>query len=84
MSIFNFWDKLKAKNKEQDIQRLKDEFYIRERDNVIWIMHNGVAVNKLPSITTTEDMISILSELRENAVEYAYPEEKETSKTYMQ
>lgn len=51
---------------------MKASFTSRKKGGKLWILHNGVAVNKLPPFTTAQEAIKILKETRGHAVSYAF------------
>lgn len=71
-----WWDNFKANYKRDNIARLKDSFYLKEKNSHIWIMHDGVAINQLPPFASTDEIVVILEETRTCAIEHAYGKEE--------
>lgn len=70
--IKKWWQTSKVKNQEDKIARLKDSFYLKEKNGSVWIMHEGVAVFKIPAFASSEETIAYLEESRGYAIECAF------------
>lgn len=67
-----WWDDTKAKSKSDNITRLRDSFHLKEKDGNVWVMHEGVAVFKVPAFASCDEAVVYLEESRGYAVECAY------------
>lgn len=70
--IKQWWERTKAKNQADNISRLRDSFYLKEKNGNVWIMHNGDAVFKIPSFASSEETVAYLEESRGYAIECAF------------
>ena len=70
--IRKVWHCCKAKQIAKEIERLRDEFYIKEKNGTVWILHNGIAIEKIHPLSSSEDMLKLLENARRNAVSYAF------------
>lgn len=70
--IKDWWFAYKEKNQQEAIKRLRESFYIQEKNGVIYIMHNDVATWKIESNATSKSVICFLDKIRNIAVENAY------------
>lgn len=77
--IKKWWRSIKDKNLSDNIMRLKSDFYVKERNGSMWVMHNGDAIRKLPPSASSKEIIRILNETRSCAVEYAFGNESITN-----
>ena len=70
--IKQWWEQFKAKNKSDNISRLRDSFHLKEKDGNVWVMHEGVAVFKVPTFESCDEAVAYLEESRGYAIECAY------------
>ena len=63
-------EKRKEKSRLQKDAEIKSEFRVVERDNKLWLTHNGVAFMEMPWDMTSSDVASKLAEVRETAITY--------------
>lgn len=66
------WERAKEKNEADKISQLRDSFYLKEKNGNVWIMHDGVAVFKIPSFASSEETVAYLEESRGYAIECAF------------
>lgn len=74
--IKQWWQSTNDKSRQAEIKELRDSITLREKDGIMWILHNGVAIHKLPPFASSDEMILMLEEVRDGAVEYKYGKEK--------
>lgn len=70
------WRAYKEKGRLAEIERLRSEFRIKEKNGVLWIMHGDTAVDMVPSFASSEEIVRMLEETRRCAVEYAFGSER--------
>lgn len=70
--IKQWWEQSKAKSLSNQILEIRDSFYLKEKDGSVWIMHDGVAVFKVPSFASSEETVAYLEESRGYAIECAF------------
>lgn len=75
--INNFLESVKRKDRLAQIERLRNSFSIKERDGKLWIMHNEIAILKMETFSSTSEVVRILEETKDHAVEYAFGVKKE-------
>lgn len=78
--ITQWWKQTKAKDRAYKVLKIRDSFYLKEKDGSVWILHDGVAVNQLPPFASTEEIVAILEETRTCAVEYAFGKSQDYEK----
>lgn len=54
-------------NKELDIS---STFYVKEKSDKLWILHNGYAIQELKPDQTVKEILEILSNYKETAIRY--------------
>lgn len=83
--IKQWWEQSKAKNESEKVSQLRDSFYLKEKNGSVWIMHDGVAVFKVPSFASSEETVAYLEESRGYAIECAFgiPFVQETGKRHL-
>lgn len=70
--IKQWWEQSQAKNQADKVSQLRESFYLKEKDGNVWIMHDGVAVFKIPAFASTEETVAYLEESRGYAIECAF------------
>lgn len=70
--IKQWWEQSKAQTQADNVAKLRDSFYLKEKNGSIWIMHEGVAVFKVPSFASSEETVAYLEETRGYAIECAF------------
>ena len=73
--IKRWWEQSKAKTQADNITHLRNSFYLKEKNGSVWIMHDGVAIDKVYPCTSSDDVVKLLNEARNYAVEYAIGKE---------
>lgn len=83
--IKQWMERAKAKNEADKVSQLKDSFYLKEKNGNVWIMHDGVAIFKIPSFASSEETVAYLEESRGYAIECAFgiPHEQGKGKRYI-
>lgn len=64
-----WWEQSKEKTQADNIAKLRDSFYLKEKNGNVWIMHDGVAIFKIPIFASSEEIVAYLEESRGYAVE---------------
>lgn len=54
-------------NKELDIS---STFYVKEKNDKLWILHDGYAIQELKPEQTVKDIVEILNNYKETAIRY--------------
>lgn len=70
--IKQWWEQSQAKNQADKVTQLRESFYIKESSGSVWIMHDGVAVFKIPPFASSEEIVTYLEESRGYAIECAF------------
>lgn len=70
--IKRWWQREKEKSKSEDISRIRNNFYLKEKNGNVWIMYGGIAIFKVPAFASSEETVAYLEESRGYAIEYAY------------
>lgn len=63
-------EKRKQKTQAQRRMELHNEFRVEERDESLWLTHNGVAFAKIDGDTPSHVVTAMLAKSRATAVEY--------------
>lgn len=66
------WRAYKERGRLAEIERLRSEFRIKEKNGALWIMHGETAVDMIPAFATSDEVVRMLEETRCCAVEYAF------------
>lgn len=71
MKLIRKWlNDYKAKTQLDKMEQIRSNFGIKERKGVIWILHNGYAVEEMPSNASAEKIASALEKARITALKY--------------
>lgn len=74
--IQNWWRAYKQRSRLAEIERLRSEFRIKEKNGALWITYTGgrdeVAIDMIPAFASSEEIVRMLEETRCCAVEFAY------------
>lgn len=70
--ILNKLHAYKEKGKRDEIARLREQFQLKEKNGVMWVMYSNTAIFKVESFANISEAVRILEETRDFAVEYAY------------
>lgn len=63
-------EKQKSKNQHNKEVEITSTFYIREKDEYLWILHNGHAIQRIDPEKTAEEIVDMLCKYRETAIKY--------------
>lgn len=79
--IRKFLESVKRKDRLAQIERLRGSFSIKEKDGKLWVVYGNTGIFKIESFANSSEVVRILEETKDFAVEYAYGERKETPKS---
>ena len=68
--IKTLFAKQKLKHQQAKELDISSNFYIKEKDNYLWILHNGHAIQQISSDSTAEEIVNILNNYRKTAINY--------------
>lgn len=74
--IKRYLETIRRNDRRAYIERLRESFSIQEKDGKLWILHGNIAVFKVESFANTSEVVRILEDTKDFAVEYAFGEQK--------
>lgn len=75
--IRKFLDSVKRKDRLARIERLRSAFSIQEKEGKLWIVYGNTGIFRVESFANTSEVVRILEDTKDFAVEYAFGEKKE-------
>lgn len=63
-------EKHKANTQRNKECEITSTFSVQEKDNSLWILHNGYAIKQIPPTTTAEEIVIMLNEFKETAIKF--------------
>lgn len=61
---------MKDDDKNKKIKEIRNDFYINERNGSVYVICNGQAIYKASPTDTAEQIINVLENARNTAIEY--------------
>lgn len=65
-----FLENQKSKNQHNKELDISSTFYVKEKNNKLWILHNGYAIQELKPEQTVKDIVEILNNYKATAIRY--------------
>lgn len=78
IKLINKWlESVKRKDRLAQIKRIRSSFSIHEKDGKLWIMHHDTAIFRIESFANSSEVVRILEDTKDFAVEHAFGERKD-------
>ena len=66
----SLFESQKARHQKAKEAEIGSTFGIKEKEGNLWILHGGYAIQKINKSQTAEEIVSILNNYRETAIQY--------------